>query len=610
MSRFLCWLHPQRPISPPMREVDSTPRLGSNGGWGLVGPGTAGDGPCAFITGQPYWRDEALARLAAENGQATALLAAYQRHGEALLDRLAGAFTLVVIDPDRETLFAAVDRMGREALYFARVAGGVAVASHAGPLARHPGVDDTVTPQAIHDYLYFHMVPAPRSVYGGVEKLQAANRLLLSEGRLTAHRYWTPDFREDEVDPQAQHEALRASLRASVGRHVGPETGSFLSGGLDSSTVTGLHAELDPQNAQAFSIGFDQAGYDEMPFARTAARHFGAPLHEYYVTPADVADAIARVAAAYDEPFGNSSALPAYLCARLARDHGITHLLAGDGGDELFAGNARYAKQQVFGLYTRMPATLRRTVLEPLLDSRAGGLPGVRKLRSYSEQARIPLPDRMESYNFLHRIGAEAIFEPEFLREVEPAAPVEHLRQLYGKPAEASALNRMMFVDWQITLADNDLRKVTEMCRLAGVEVAYPMLDDEVVELSCRIPSTQKLPRGKLRHFYKAAFRNFLPDEVLTKRKHGFGLPFGHWLHEDRQLHELARDTLGLVRNRGWVRADFLDRLLNRHLAEHPAYYGQFVWVLMMLGLWLDQSATTADAQKEGAATAPGDRQP
>ena len=147
----------------------------------------------------------------------------------------------------------------------------------------------------------------------------------------------------------------------------------------------------------------------------------------------------------------------------------------------------------------------------------------------------------------------------------------------------------MLYLDWQITLADNDLRKVNGACRLAGIDVAFPMLDDDVVALSCRVPSAAKLRRGHLRRFYKQTFRGFLPDEVIDKKKHGFGLPFGMWLRDDKRLHELAQDMLRKVRSRGWIRGQFIDELMDVHLRDHPSYYGEFVWVLMVLGIWLDQ---------------------
>ncbi len=274
--------------------------------------------------------------------------------------------------------------------------------------------------------------------------------------------------------------------------------------------MTGLLAEASKREAEAYSIGFSAEGYDEMAYARITARHFDVKLNEYYVTPQDVVAALPMIATSYDEPFGNSSALPAYFCAKMAVENGVTTLLAGDGGDEIFGGNERYVKQRVFEHYTKIPGTLRRGLLEPLVNAMPRSLPLITKANSYIDQAKTPLPDRLQSYNFLHRHAASDIFSDAFLAEVNQALPLEMLRSIYHRPQQASDLNRMLYLDWQITLADNDLRKVSHMCALAGVDVAYPMLDDALVQFSCQVPSAWKIKGGDLRHFFKHAFKGLV----------------------------------------------------------------------------------------------------
>lgn len=590
MHDFLCWFHPNQPLMaetiPAMsRDMDHV----GDGRCGVAGGSTCLDaGLIAAITGHPRWLDPQLAETASARGHPAAAIAAWQQYGSELTQHVGGGFALVVMHPKRARLFAAIDRLGQKSLYFVRGRTGMALATRRALLSPHPDTPRQIDLQSVHDYLYFHMIPAPATLHAGVEKLPGAHALAVHGSGIEVNRYWTPAFSEEPIDEAAVAQRLRDTLSTAVSRLPEADTGTFLSGGLDSSTVTGMHARAQPDQARAFSIGFDVPGYDEIPYARIAARHFDVPLSVYYVTPSDVADTVEKVVRAFDEPFGNSSALPAYFCAQRARAEGVGHLLAGDGGDELFAGNARYAKQQLFEQYFRLPAPLRSGLIEPLLCGPIGGLPGLRKGRSYVTQARVPLPDRLETYNFLHRIPPDTIFEPDFLGAIAGDHPLARLRTLYAVPAEASVLNRMLYLDWQITLADNDLRKVEGACRLAGVDVSYPMLDDDVVALSCRIPSRSKLRRGRLRHFYKQACRGFLPDEILDKRKHGFGLPFGLWLRDDRRLHELAGDMLAIVREQRWIRADFIDELFNEHLRDHPAYYGEFVWVLMALGIWLE----------------------
>lgn len=590
MPDFVCWLHPSQALASdgPWPGGSCRNRLG-DGGCGIAGDNlVTEDGVLAAISGHPRWLDPELADLASVEGDATAALSARRRHGDDFLNRLGGDYALVIADPQAHQLVAAIDRLGQAALYYARCRGGVVVATRRELLSEHPDAPSAIDSQSIHDYLYFHMIPAPNTLYTGIGKLPAAHRLQVCGEDFAVERYWTPEFREAPVDEAALGRELQGVLGDAVERRLGTATGSFLSGGLDSSTVTGLHAARAPGEAHAYSIGFDVPGYDEMQYARLAAQHFDVPLSEYYAAPADIADTVEAVVRAFDEPFGNSSALPAYLCARMAKQEGMTRLLAGDGGDELFAGNARYAKQSLFEQYYRIPRALRAGFFEPLLLGPAGRLPGLRKGRSYVEQAMVPLPDRTETYNFLHRIDPETVFEPDFLGSIDRDHPLERLRELYSTPHDAGTLNKMLYLDWQITLADNDLRKVIGACRLAGIDVTFPMLDDDVVALSCRIPSDIKLQRGQLRRFYKQTFRGFLPGEVIDKKKHGFGLPFGMWLRDDKRLHELAQDMLRKVRRHGWVRGAFIDELMDVHLRDHPSYYGEFVWVLMALGIWLE----------------------
>jgi asparagine synthase (glutamine-hydrolysing) len=437
------------------------------------------------------------------------------------------------------------------------------------------------------------MIPSPGTVYRSIAKLERATLLVFADGRLQTRRTWTPVFVERSDTPLETLAAeLRALLRDAVRRsHPDETTASFLSGGLDSSTVCGVHRELAGHITPAYTIGFSAAGYDEMEYARIAARGFGLDLREHYVTPEDIAGSLREIARAYDEPFGNSSAVPTLACARRARADGIRVMLAGDGGDEIFAGNERYLRQSVFEYYGRIPAEVRERIIEPLAralpDER--GPQALRKLRSYVEQAREPMPARLETYNFLHRMAPDGVFEPAFLARVDTRHPPAQLASTYAEAPAAALVNRMMYLDWKMTLADNDLRKVGRMCELAGVEVRYPMLDDALIDFSVRVPADLKLkPRG-LRWFYKRALDGFLPREIIEKKKHGFGLPFGVWLASSPPLHAIIHDSLAALEKRGIFQPAFVRKLLASHRDEHAAYYGGLVWVLAMLEVWMQE---------------------
>ena len=361
----------------------------------------------------------------------------------------------------------------------------------------------------------------------------------------------------------------------------------FLSGGTDSSTVAGLLAQESGSKPLSYSIGFEAEGYDEMAYARLAARHFGTDHREHYITPADLVRLIPKLAQHHDQPFGNSSALPTYFCALKAHEDGVTRLLAGDGGDELFGGNTRYAKQRVFDHYQAVPSGLRTAVLEPLTNSGAlDKLPLLRKGASYVRQARVPMPDRLQTYNLLQRLGQTEVLTSDFLAQVDSQGPQAQQRAVWQESEGASFVNRMLAYDWRYTLAENDLPKVRGGTELAGVAVAYPFLDQAIVDFSARLPTDFKLKGLKLRWFFKEALRGFLPDAIITKQKHGFGLPFGVWATRDAALHALARDSVRGLGERGIVRREFTETLVDDILPQHPGFYGEMVWILLMLEQW------------------------
>ena len=510
----------------------------------------------------------------------------------AALAPLRGPFLLAFFDRLSGAALFAIDRAGITALCFAvTAAGDLLVATDATLLRQHPGLRVELDSQALYNFLYFHMVPSPGSIFRGVRKLEPAQFLQWSPtGSLHVRSWWKPTFRDrDDGDGTQLRGELIPALTNAVRRwRASPGVGTFLSGGIDSSTVTGLVArELGP--AAAYSMGFSAAGYDEAHYARIAADHFGARLKLFYVEPDHVAAELFNVARAYDEPFGNSSAVPTLLCARYARGDGAQTLLAGDGGDELYAGNERYARQKVFEWYHGIPSALRAGLIEPLFGdpSRARIWP-LSKIAAYVSQARQPMPDRLQSYNFLNRPESSAMFESGFLCAVDAAQPAALLRRTYADLEAHNLVDRMLHLDWKFTLADNDLRKVGRMCELGGVAVHYPWLDEDVVDLSLRLAGNTKMRGLKLRTFAKQALTGFLPEAVLTKTKHGFGLPFGEWLKTSSALQSVVYDLLGRFKPRGIVRPEFIDDLIRQHRDGHAAYFGTPVWIIAMLEAWLE----------------------
>ena len=546
------------------------------------------DGLFLALAGHPRLANEQ--RRSAEPAELARVL---RSRGKGALSSIGGDFALAVWDAHRRRGLLAIDRIGAHQLVYARGADSLAFASTLDMLGAYPGVQRRLSQQGIFDYLFYHVSPGPGTIFAGLQRVAPGHCVEFGPGAPTApSAYWAIRF-EEQRDPDTAllKEEFVALMQGAVNEaSEGAPTGAFLSGGTDSSTVSGMLARVGDTPARTFSIGFDVEGYDEMEYARIAAKHFGCEHHEYYVTPQDVVDALPKIAASYDQPFGNASAIPTYYCAKFAREHGVTRLLAGDGGDELFGGNSRYAKQHLLGLYQNLPAALRRSLIEPLLlSSTLGqGIAPLRKLRSYVEQARPPMPQRYESYNLLMHLGNANVFTPEFLAAVDPEHPHKLMAEAHAPYAGASLINQMLAIDLRFILADGDLPKVTHMCELADMDVAFPILDDRVIAFSQKLPANMKLRGTELRWFFKHALLDFLPPAVITKQKHGFGLPVGAWLIGHKPLFDLAADSIGVLRHRGIVQPRFIDDLLGTRLREHPAYFGTMVWVLMMLGLWLE----------------------
>ena len=545
----------------------------------------------ALTLGSPEFSDPALAALMRSGGALAAWTAALAQGPAEAARGASGDFAVGLTDAAGR-VFLAVDRFAVRSLCYRLVDGQLRFAARADALAdAQPELDL----QAIFDYLYFHVIPSPRTIFKGVMRVPPGHYVLYRQGQLTVAPYWVPEFKPPAgaVSFPALKAEFRSLLHDAVKRHLdGSKPACFLSGGTDSSTVTGMIREVTQQPAASYSIGFEAAGYDEMAYARTAARHFGAEHHEYYVTPDDLVRSIGDVAASYDQPFGNSSALPAYYCAKLARDDGVSKILAGDGGDELFGGNSRYAKQRVFGWYGDVPAGLRSGLLEPLLErSPLGRAPLLRKGASYIEQARVPMPDRLQMYNLLRRLGAETVLTPGFLAGIDQEGPARQQREVWAQAQAAHEIDRTLAFDWRYTLAESDLPKVCGTTQLAGVGVGFPFLDQALLDFSLRLPPDYKLKGLKLRWFFKEALRDFLPEQIISKRKQGFGLPFGVWTTRNEPLRKLAVDSLHSMATRGIVRPQFITELIDQYLPAHPGYYGELVWILMMLEQWMQRHA-------------------
>lgn len=552
----------------------TSPLLGQAGGWHAAVWGRVTDASGVLLTA------EQLCQLAIERG-------------DALIAALRGHFSLLLWNTEQQRSWLVADRFATRRLYYHIDGQRLWVADNLQALRRSLPAAPAIRSQALVDYLFFHMIPGPETLYEDLYTLPPAEYLDCNRGRAQRQRYWNPrPIPDTNADVHTLGQQLFATLDDAVGRvSGGDEVGCFLSGGLDSSSIAGLLAR-HRQRPSAFSIGFPQEQYNELDYARCAVEQFGLVGHEYIMQPEDVIDALPKIVASMEQPFGNSSVLPTYFCAKLAREQGIKRLIAGDGGDELFAGNKRYAQQLLLERWRQ-----RLGPLVGLLDFGLLRLPMpdrpalIKKAKSFTRQLKMTIPENLEYYNFFNLIDRQTLFSPSVMEQADLFGPDKRCQALYDQPDGVSALDRMLFMDWKHTLADNDLVKVSSMCQLAGVEVAYPMLDDRLVDLSLRVPAAMKLTPTNLRHLYKQAMTGFLPDKIINKSKHGFGLPFGLWTQEHTGLRTLAYDALDTLPRYGFFNRAFIAEVKRLHQQEHAKHYGELVWVLMVLALWLNQFA-------------------
>lgn len=539
------------------------------------------------IIGRPVFTDKDLSATASTYTSAHAIAEGWRLHGEKLPTLMQGNFAFAVIEPRENKTTLVLDRVGIERLSYAFQTGQFVFGTSVQSVVAHPAIGRNIDLQAIYDYLYFHTIPAPRSLYRNVQKLLPGQIITFKNSQVHKGFYWHANYAPAEADYGAHKDYFRRMLNQVVREADAPQTAAFLSGGTDSSTLVGALTTVRGTPVDTFSIGFDAEGYDEMEYARCAVERFGSRAHEYYLKPADIVTAVPVIAQAYDEPFGNNSAVPTYFCAKAAHEAGFTHMFAGDGGDEIFGGNARYAKQGKFEMYARLPSVF-RTVIEPMVN--VPGLSSIfpfSKLNHYIAQAKVPLPLRVETYNFLKRTPLQQIFAEDFLQAISPDSPDMALTEVYERTASDHYVNRMMHLDMKFTLADNDLRKVGTMTETAGIEARYPLLDDRIIAFANALPVDYKVRGPQLRWFFKQALADLLPEKIISKRKHGFGLPFGLWSNQYAPLNDLVEGSLLDFKRRGWIEPAYLDHMLAMQRGQHANYYGVMIWVVMILEQWL-----------------------
>ena len=520
------------------------------------------------------------------------LFALYRTFGNDFTNQLRGAFAFALWDDASHELLVVTDEYGIRPVVYTRQNKLFAAASRMRQLEL-VGFDKTIDPEAIYHYLFFQAICSPVSIYKAVRKLEPGRQVRVVDAKISEHTWY--DIRYQPVagrDEAHWCTQVADQVEQAVNRFVPAaeqdQTGCFLSGGTDSSSVVGYFSRHSSQPVQTFSIGFDDPKYNELDFARLAVKRFATDQHEYLVTPHDVLELIHSLPQIYDEPLGNASVVAAYYCAKLAREHGVNVMFGGDGGDEIFGGNERYVTNLVFRRYADLPEIFRKGVFEPLLELMPSkGL--FYKAKRYVRRANMPNPRRFYSYNLLAEMDNAEIFQPDFLAQVDTDCFFQRAQQVFDRAAPADETDRLLYLDMKFTITDNDLRKVTQMVEAAGIQVRYPLLDRDLVNFTETIPPDLKVKPGKNRYIFKQAMRGFLPDEIIQKSKHGMGLPIAKWLRDDKALNTLLEENLFSEDTllTAYVKPEYLQELKDKLYTEDTSFYGDNLWVFLVLEMWL-----------------------
>jgi asparagine synthase (glutamine-hydrolysing) len=567
----------------PFRSLEARGVLAAAWGGAAILETGPGAGVVALLTGP---------RLGDGSAAALARLAAALRE-----DRLAAeghdGFALAAWDEASARVWAAVDRFRSRSLHHFSGDGVFACASDLRLLLASGLCPRRVDVEALYHYLNFSCVPTPFALIRGVRKLPPASRLSCAGGPPTVARYWEIRYPEDldgPIEPLAG--TLRERIKDAIERHrpaEGQAWGCFLSGGTDSSSVAGVLARQRPEvPVRCFSIGFEDPGYDELDYVATAARHFSLDSHAARVGPDQAQAAIPVLLAAFDEPFGNSSALATYACAALAREAGVEQLLAGDGGDEIFGGNERYRKDRILGWYHGLPRPVRGLggLLARLLAPFDYRL--LNRVVNFVERGSVPNPERFYTDDAFASEQFATLLAPELRAQLRRAASLELLRDHYAAAQAPSEIHRLMYVDLRMAISDNDLVKVTRASAAAGVHVTFPLLDAQLVEFTGRLRGEHMVRALEKRYLFKRAMAGVLPREILEKKKHGFGVPVAVWLRSQPRFRDWVRETLLSKRSveRGFFAPGQVEALLERHLRGAWDHGGE-IYLLLMLELWL-----------------------
>jgi asparagine synthase (glutamine-hydrolysing) len=522
----------------------------------------------------------------------------YEEYGDGMIGKLNGMFAFALWDSKRRRLLMARDRFGEKPLYWGIFNNTLLFASEPKVLLAHPSVRPSLNLQALRQYLSFDYVPAPLSIYEGINKLPAAHKLTLEDGSVCVERYWHLSYKTLDPVPSEEDaaERLRELLADAVRMRLVSDVplGVLLSGGVDSSSVAAFAVRASSEAVKTFSISFAEASFDESAYARGVAKFLGTDHHEERLSANLAANLVGEIGSWMDEPFSDPSLVPTYLLSRFTRKH-VTVALGGDGGDELFAGYPMYTGLRWAEFYKRIPAALRTSVVERLIRL----LPVKTKNLSFDYKALRFVTGAKYDTVARHHVWFGSFTPEEQMELLTPgvlAATDDEIyaqaRQIAEECDSSDLVTRMQSVDTRLYLAEDILTKVDRASMAVSLEVRAPFLDPRVAEFTASLPCDYKLRGQKTKYILKKAVNDLLPPFVTRRGKKGFGVPVAEWLKF--KLRPLARDLLSpeRVRRAAVFNPDYVARLQDEH-ERGVANHRKLLWTLLMFELWHESFVET-----------------
>ena len=515
---------------------------------------------------------------------------AYEQWGTDCLGRLRGQFAFGLWDQNRRRLFLARDRVGKKPLFYTRAGGRFLFASELQGILADPAVSREVNRDAIDAYLSWGYVPAPATAFVGIRKLAPAHWLTLEETRTgwveRVERYWSLDYTPKlNLSEGEAADGLREKLREAVRLRMISDVplGAFLSGGIDSSIVVGLMAQLADRPVRTFSIGFKEAEWDETAHAQRIADRWSTEHHRFVVEP-NALEVLPRLVRHYGEPYADSSAVPTFYVSQLTRAE-VTVALNGDGGDESFAGYERYLGNRLAERIRLLPGSgLAARALSGLLPDSLDPKSGLRRARRFLAVATEAMPARYGRWiGYFDPTAKETLYSADFRASLNGSRPESWMAGLFDAAKGLDPVDASMAVDVRSYLPFDLLVKVDITSMANSLEARSPFLDHEVMEFAARLPVELKLRGRESKYLLKRAFRDLLPSENVDRRKMGFGVPVGEWFRGP--LKELLRDALLSEQSGGYFRRETVTKMVHEHL-ERRADHGFRLWNLLMLELW------------------------